>query len=117
MGPSFAPAQWPPNALLLPSSPMVFNGDWWVLEGNAKAHGQPLPFAQPFRRLKPLLADLNIGVANFERHGYNEVCSGGLATVLGIEMPTTDVPMRAHDAAHDARSLAHSIHKLFYSQK
>lgn len=89
----------------------TFNGDWWVLEGNAKAHGIELPFATPFKRLKPLLPGLGIHLADFQRAGFGEVCSGGLHRVLGIELPHTE-GVGAHDATHDARSLAYAVHQL-----
>lgn len=89
----------------------TFSGDWWVLEGNAKAHGIELPFKKPFNRLKPLLPEKNITVEDFKRLGFNEVCSGGLYQVLGIQLPEIE-GVGAHDAAHDARSLAYSVHYL-----
>jgi len=89
----------------------TFSGDWWVLEGNAKAHGLILPFTRPFKRLKPLLSEHGITAEDFKRVGFDEVCSGGLYQVLGIQLPEIE-SVGAHDATHDARSLAHSIHHL-----
>ena len=89
----------------------TFNGDWWVLEGNAKAHGIALPFKKPFARLKPLLPEKGITLEQFKAKGFSEVCSGGMYSVLGIELPAI-AGVGAHDAAHDARSLAYSIHHL-----
>lgn len=89
----------------------TFSGDWWVLEGNAKAHGISLPFEKPFSRVKPLLADKGITLEDYRSKGFSEVCSGGLYRVLGIELPDIE-GVGAHDAAHDARSLAHSVYRL-----
>ncbi len=89
----------------------TFNGDWWVLEGNTRAHNIVLPFSKPFNRLKPLLPEHGINVDDFKPFGFNEVCSGGLYKVLGIELPEIE-GVGAHDAAHDARSLAHAVYRL-----
>lgn len=89
----------------------TFSGDWWVLLGNARAHGIELPFKEPFRRLKPLLPEYGIGLDEFKQHGFSEVCSGGLYRVLGLELPAIE-GVGAHDAAHDARSLVHAVHHL-----
>jgi hypothetical protein len=89
----------------------TFSGDWWVLEGNAKAHGISMPFEKPFNRLKPLLADKGITLEDYRSKGFNEVCSGGLYKVLGIDLPNIE-GAGAHDAAHDARSLARSVYHL-----
>lgn len=89
----------------------TFNGDWFVLEGNARAHGINMPFAQPFYRLKPLLSTKGITLEDFNAQGFDEVCSGGLHKVLGIELPEIE-GVGTHDATHDARSLIHSVHHL-----
>lgn len=89
----------------------TFSGDWWVLAGNARAHGITLPFEKPFSRLKPLLSERGITLDDFTAKGFDEVCSGGLYKVLGIDLPKIE-GVGAHDAAHDARSLAYSVHHL-----
>ncbi len=89
----------------------TFNGDWWVLEGNAKAHGIELPFEEPFSRVKPILGDLGITKSDYKAKGFDEACSGGLYKVCGLTLPEIE-GVGAHDAAHDARSLAHSVHFL-----
>lgn len=88
----------------------TFSGDWWVLEGNAVSHGLRMPFP-PFKRVKPLLSSHHVTLEPFQQAGFNEVCSGGLAQVLGIQLPLIE-GVGVHDAAHDARSLAHAIHHL-----
>lgn len=89
----------------------TFSGDWWVLKGNAEAHGISLPFQEPFNRLKPLLSGKGITLEDFEAKGFSEVCSGGLYKVLDIELPNIE-GVGTHDATHDARSLVHSVHRL-----
>ena len=88
----------------------TFNGDWWVLKGNAEAHQIAPPFP-PFKRLKPLLLQYGITKSDFEAVGAQEICSGDLYRVLRIELPAIQ-GVGTHDAAHDARSLAHSIYHL-----
>jgi hypothetical protein len=92
-------------------NPWTFSGDWYVLKGNAEAHGIALPFLEPFRRAKPCLADWGVTLADYQRLGFNEMNSGNLHKVLGIELPLI-TGVGPHDAVHDARSLAHSIHLL-----
>lgn len=94
--------------------PWTFNGDWWVLEGNARAHGITLPFNRPFKRVKPRLAGWGVTLKDYQRLGFTEMNSGDLHKVLGIELPSIE-GVGAHDAAHDARSLAHSVHRLVNS--
>ena len=89
----------------------TFNGDWWVLEGNARAHNCSLPFALPFRRAKPLLSEHGVTLERFQKIGFQEICSGGLYRVLDIDLPEIQ-GVGAHDAAHDARSLAFSVYRL-----
>ncbi len=89
----------------------IFSGDWWVLEGNARAHGLHFPFTKPFNRLKPLLAEKGVTLEQFNKAGFNEICSGGLYKVLGITLPHIE-GVGAHDATHDARSLAYSVKHL-----
>jgi hypothetical protein len=91
----------------------TFSGDWWVVEGNVKAHQIPMPpqFQQPFQRAKPLLADKGVTLEQFKQAGFSEVCSGGLYKVLGITLPAIE-GVGTHDASHDARSLAHSVFHL-----
>ncbi len=89
----------------------TFSGDWWVVEGNVCVHQIAMPFQKPFHRLKPLLAERGITLEKFRQYGFTEVCSGGLSQVLGISLPMIE-GVGAHDAAHDARSLAHSIFHL-----
>jgi hypothetical protein len=93
------------------SNPWTFNGDWFVLQGNADAHRIKLPFPRPFQRVKPRLAGWGVTLENYQRHGFTEINSGNLHKVLGIELPTIE-GVGAHDAAHDARSLAHSVYHL-----
>ena len=52
-----------------------------------------------------------VGTERFRACGFREVCSGGMARVLGIELPD-DGSVGAHDAAFDARSLAHAVFRL-----
>lgn len=92
----------------------TFSGDWWVLEGNAKAHGIILPFSQPFQRVKPLLESYGVTHYDYSALGYDEVNSGHLYEVLGLTLPKIE-GVGAHDAAHDARSVAHSMHHLLYA--
>lgn len=89
----------------------TFSGDWWVLKGNAAAHTINFPFQLPFQRLKPLLPNFGINQKSFTKVGFKEVCSGGLYKALGIRLPEI-VGVGAHDAAHDARSLVHSVYFL-----
>jgi len=82
-----------------------------VIKGNAKAHGIALPFKKPFKRLKPLLPEHNITADTFKKFGFDEnmqwrplpSARHSAAQIEGVG---------AHDAAHDARSLAHSIYRL-----
>jgi DNA polymerase III alpha subunit (gram-positive type) len=85
----------------------IFNGDWNVINGNCQAHNIPMPFSM-FHRLKPKLSTL-VSLDQFKDAGYNEVCSGGLYKVFGLNLP---VEGNAHDALHDARSLVHTVHHL-----
>lgn len=90
----------------------TFDMDEWVLRANALAHGVTFPFTRPFARLKPMLrTSYGISLENFMRHGYTEVCSGGLYDVLGLDLPTIE-GVGAHDAAHDARSLIYAVRHL-----
>lgn len=89
----------------------TFNGDWWVLEGNAKKLNVDFPFQVPFKRLKPQLENFNIRIDDFKAKGLNEISSGGLYKVLNIKLPEIE-GVGVHDAAHDARSLGFSIYKL-----
>lgn len=91
--------------------PWTFSGDWCVLAGNCAAHGVPMPFWQPFLRVKPRLKLWGVTLADYQRHGFTEMNSGNLHTVLGIKLPSI-IGVGAHDAAHDARSLTHSVHSL-----
>lgn len=89
--------------------PYIFSGDYWVLEGNVKVHGIEMPFEKPFTRVKPLLEGWGITLADYNKHGFEEVNSGNMATALGLSLPHIE-GVGAHDAAHDARSLAYSVH-------
>jgi Exonuclease len=89
--------------------PYIFSGDYWVLEGNVKAHGMQMPFEKPFTRVKPLLPSWGITLEDYKRKGFDEVNSGNMAIVLGLSLPHIE-GVGAHDAAHDARSLAYSVH-------
>lgn len=89
--------------------PYIFSGDFWVLEGNVKAQGIEMPFEKPFIRVKPLLENWGITLADYNKQGFEEVNSGNMATVLGLSLPHIE-GVGAHDAAHDARSLAYSVH-------
>lgn len=91
--------------------PWTFSGDWFVMLKNAEAHGIKLPFSEPFERVKPLLPVFGITLEDFNLCNFPEACSGGLHRVLGIELPAVE-GVGVHDAAHDARSLAHSIFAL-----
>lgn len=92
------------------NNPWTFSGDWFVLQGNADAHGIKLPFP-PFQRVKPRLPDWGVTMADYQRHGFTEMNSGNLHKLLDIELPSIE-GVGAHDAAHDARSLAHSVYQL-----
>ena len=96
-------------------TPWTFNGDWFVLKGNAEAHGIALPFPQPFQRVKPRLVDWGVTLEDYQRHGFTEVNSGNLHAVLGIKLLAIE-GVGAHDALHDARSLTHSVHYLTKGQ-
>ncbi len=82
-----------------------------MLRGNCREHGLPFPLPQEVRRAKALLEERGIGSERFRECGFPEVCSGGMARVLGIELPD-DGSVGAHDAAFDARSLAHAVFKV-----
>ncbi len=88
----------------------TFHGDYAVFQSNAQRHKIALPF-QPFRTVKNRLAEKGITLNDFKRHGYQELCSGGLYQILGIALPNIE-GVGAHDAAHDARSLAHAVYHL-----
>jgi hypothetical protein len=92
-------------------TPWTFMGDEHVLRRNIAAHGLIWPFKNSFRLVKPMLADYGITIDQYRQHGFEEVNSGNLHTVLGIKLPTIE-GVGAHDALHDARSLTHSIHHL-----
>ncbi len=92
-------------------TPYTFNGDWWVLEGNVRSHGLEMGFPKPFRRVKPVLQQFGVTLVNYQALGFSEMNSGNLHTVLGITLPSIE-GVGAHDAAHDARSLIHSVHHL-----
>jgi hypothetical protein len=91
--------------------PYTFNGDYWVVKANVEAHGLCMPFQREFFRVKPRLAQWGITLADYQRLGFSEVNSGNLHKVLGITLPEI-VGVGAHDAAHDARSLTHSLYHL-----
>jgi hypothetical protein len=95
----------------LRETPWTYSGDWWVLEGNAKAHGITLPFAEPFRRVKPELEGWSVTLADYQRLGFTEMNSGNLHKVLGVDLPAIE-GVGPHDALHDARSLTHSVHHI-----
>ncbi|MES2749192.1 MAG: hypothetical protein V4606_02255 [Patescibacteria group bacterium] len=95
-------------------TPYIFSGDYWVLEGNVKAHNTKMPFKEPFIRVKPLLQGWGITLDEYKRHGFDEINSGNMANVLGISLPVIE-GVGAHDAAHDARSLAYSVHHFLKS--
>ncbi len=92
-------------------TPWTFMGDEHVLRGNVAAHGLKWPFKNPFRLVKPVLAAYRITIVEYRQHGFEEVNSGNLHTVLDIKLPAIE-GVGAHDALHDARSLTHSIHHL-----
>lgn len=92
-------------------TPWTFMGDEHVLRGNVAAHGLKWPFKNPFRLVKPMLEAYRITIVEYRQHGFEEVNSGNLHTVLGIKLPAIE-GVGAHDALHDARSLTHSIHYL-----
>ena len=89
--------------------PYIFNGDYWVLESNIKAHRMKMPFEKQFIRVKPLLPSWGVTLDDYKSQGFEEVNSGNMATVLGLSFPHIE-GVGAHDAAHDARSLAYSVH-------
>ena len=93
------------------SNPWTFSGDWFVLQGNADAHGIKLPFLQPFQRVKPRLSGWGVTLEDYQRQGFAEMNSGNLYKVLGIKLPSIE-GVGSHDAAHDARSLIHSVYHL-----
>jgi len=92
-------------------APWVFKGDEHVLRGNVAAHGLEWRFPEPFRLVSPLLHAFRITRKDYELHGFNEVNSGNLHHVLGINLPAIS-GVGAHDALHDASSLIHSVHYL-----
>ncbi len=89
----------------------TFNGDWYVLMGNAYKQAIWYPFQEPFKRFKPYLPEFGITEEDFAKAGFSEVCSSGLHKVLGIEIPPIE-GIGPHNAVYDARSLAYSIHHL-----
>jgi hypothetical protein len=89
----------------------IFSGDWDVLLGNCREHGVAFPFPHNVGRAKALLRDKGVTAERFAACGFHEVCSGGMGRVLGIELPE-DGSVGAHDAAYDARSLAHAVYRL-----
>jgi len=89
----------------------TFSGDWWVLNSNCKANNIKFPFPNQFKKAKEELSKYDITLNDYKIAGFDEICSGGLYKVLEIELPEID-GVGAHDAAHDARSLAHSLFKL-----
>ena len=93
--------------------PWVFNLDWYVLRANAQAHGISFPFDEEFRRVKSELARYGVGIDAYRAKGFDEVNSGHLYAVLGLQLPVIE-GVGAHDAAHDARSIAYSMHHLRY---
>ncbi len=92
-------------------TPWTFMGDEHVLRGNLRAYGMLWPFDQSFQLVKPRLAGWGVTLADYQRQGFVEMNSGNLHKVLGIELPAIE-GVGAHDAAHDARSLTHSVHQL-----
>lgn len=93
--------------------PWVFNLDWYVLKANAEAHGIAFPYQEAFRRVKQELTRYGVGLKEYQAKGFDEVNSGHLYAVLGLELPFIE-GVGAHDAAHDARSIAHSMQYLRY---
>ncbi len=93
------------------NNPWAFSGDWFVLQGNAHAHGIKLPFLRPFQRVKPRLAGWGVTLQDYQCLGFTEMNSGNLYRVLGLELPSIE-GVGAHDAAHDARSLAYSVYHV-----
>jgi hypothetical protein len=93
------------------NNPWTFSGDWFVLQGNADAHGIKLPFPRPFQRVKPHLMEWGVTLEKYQQQGFAEMNSGNMHKVLGIELSSIE-GVGVHDAAHDARSLAHSVHYL-----
>ncbi len=91
----------------------TFNGDWFVLQGNIKSHQLENPFPTQFNRTKPKLADLGVTLEMYEKIGVKEMNSGNLYKVLNIELPHIE-GVGAHDACHDARSLAYSMYHLLH---
>jgi DNA polymerase III alpha subunit (gram-positive type) len=89
----------------------TFNGDWFVLQGNIKSHQLINPFPNQFKRTKPQLAELGVTSEMFESIGSKEMNSGNLYKVLNIELLHIE-GVGAHDACHDARSLAYSMYHL-----
>lgn len=93
------------------NTPWTFMGDEHVLRVNVDAHGLIWPFEQSFQLVKPRLPDWGVTLEDYRRLGLNEMNSGNLHKVLGIELPSIE-GVGAHDAAHDARSLTHSVYHL-----
>ncbi len=93
----------------------TFNGDWFVLKGNLESHGLENPFPEPFLRTKPMLSELGVTPLMYEQIGVNEMNSGNLYKVLGIPLPAIE-GVGAHDACHDARSLAYSMYHLLHKK-
>lgn len=92
-------------------TPWVFQGDEHVLRGNAHAQKIEMPFTGPFLRAKQFLLEMGITLEDYQRKGFAEMNSGHLYSVLGIELPVIE-GVGAHNAVHDARSLAHSMYYL-----
>jgi len=89
----------------------TFSGDWFVFQSNIHTQHLSNPFSEPFLRAKPKLLDLGITPLMFEKIGVQEMNSGNLYKVLGITLPEIQ-GVGAHDACHDARSLAYSMYHL-----
>jgi DNA polymerase III epsilon subunit-like protein len=87
----------------------TFSGDWHVFSNSAKKHDFVLPFSE-FQLVEPQLAGWGVTEKNFKEKGFEEICSGDLHKVLGLQL--SDVGTTTHDATYDARSLVHSVFYL-----
>lgn len=85
----------------------VFAGDGFVFSNAIKRHDMHVVLPE-FKLVKPKLEEWGLVEARFREKGL-EVCSGNLYKVLDIDLPADG---NAHNALHDARSMAYSVFRL-----